>query len=155
MRCSDTDAVMIAIEMEKRGAEFYRSAARCAKKEDTRALLTALAADEDVHEKDFRRLLAEVGTEEYPFETAAFLEGIAADIAFPEGLMGMLKSGLDDRRAYLEHAVNSEMTSIRFYTEMYVKANDAHARGVFRDIAAIEQMHLTKLRRAVGMEDPA
>lgn len=155
MHCSDTDAVMIAIEMEKRGAEFYRSSARCAKNEDTRALLTALAADEDVHENDFRRLLAEVGTEEYSFEDAAFLEGIAADIAFPEGLMGMLREGLDNRRAYLEHAVKSEQTSIRFYTGMLIKANDAHARQVFRDIVATEQMHLAKLRRALGTEDPA
>ena len=68
----ELDGIRMAAEMEKRGGAFYRLAARVTRSEATRTLLESLAADEELHLKEFQRLYrreARRGPERYPAET--------------------------------------------------------------------------------------
>ena len=53
---SDIEGLRIAVEMERRGEDFYRRAARVSRTQETVALLNALADDETMHCREFQRL---------------------------------------------------------------------------------------------------
>ena len=144
----DTDAIAIAVEMERRGAELYRRAAVLCTEERTHALLTELGADEIVHQRDFARLLEEVRDTDtaYSEETGAFLSAVAAEIAFPEGLTELLTGPGE----ILETAIRSEKDSILFYTELSQCAVNADARDTFRRIVMTERNHLARLDRMLA-----
>lgn len=149
----DLDGLRMAAEMEKRGGAFYKLAARVSRAEAARNLLTSLAADEAIHLQEFTRLYEKEAARDevrrYPAETGAYLAALAADIAFPEGVVG-LNEGIDNPEAILNAAIGSEQDSIRFYTEM------AHATGceqtarVFNDIILQEQGHLHRLQKMLS-----
>ena len=74
---------------------------------------------------------------------------MAADIAFPEGVIG-LKEGIDNPEAILKSAIASEEDAIRFYTEMaHATACEQTAR-VFNDIVRQEQGHLHRLQKMLS-----
>ena len=153
---SDLEGIRIAIEMERRGESFYRRAARVSRSAETIALLNALAGDEMNHRAEFERLYrreAEGGLSEaaYDDETNAYLTAIAAEVVFPEGLMGLKDAGFEDPVAVLASAIASEKDSILFYTELQSCTADAHARGVFGEIARQEREHLFRLQRQLEL----
>lgn len=149
MRFDDQQAVSIAIEMERRGEEFYRKTARVSKNPEAVALLETLAGDERCHMADFQRLserLCGDGGCSYDEETGAYLTAIAADIVFPGGLMELIPDGgLHSPEAVLLYAIRSEKDSILFYTELSEHALDESARGVFTEILRAERGHLARL----------
>ena len=53
---SDVEGLRIAVEMERRGEDFYRRAAKVSRGQEMVALLNALAADELLHGREFQRL---------------------------------------------------------------------------------------------------
>lgn len=153
---SDLEGIRIAIEMERRGESFYRRAAKVSRSAETIALLNALAGDETNHRAEFERLYrreAEGGLSEeaYDDETNAYLTAIAAEVVFPEGLMGLKDAGFEDPVAVLMSAIASEKDSILFYTELQGCTADAHARGVFCEIARQERGHLFRLQRQLEL----
>lgn len=151
MRFDDHQAISIAIEMERRGEEFYTKAARISKNEEAVALLDILARDERCHMADFQRLAERVCGNEgcyYDEETGAYLTAVAADIVFPGGLMELIPGdGLSSPEAVLLYAIRSERDSILFYTEISSCALDESARGVFAEILRAEKGHLARLTR--------
>lgn len=147
---SDLEGLRIAVEMERRGEDFYRRAAKVGRSEEMISLLTSLANDEIRHGHEFRRLAdramagdADEGV--YDEETSAILTAIAADIAFPGGLMALRRSGFDDPVAVLAGAIQSEKDSILFYTELANCTKSAEHRAVFLEIARQERGHLALL----------
>ena len=142
---SDVEGLRIAVEMERRGEDFYRRAARVSRADETVALLNALAEDERLHGREFQRLhdLAAArndGSEKaYDDETNAYLSAIAADIVFPGGLMALRQTGFENPEAVFRIAIASEKDSILFYTELAHCARDAHARDIFMEIARQER----------------
>lgn len=148
---SEADGLRIAVEMERRGEEFYRRAASVSRCKETIALLNSLANDEILHGREFQRLteaaLSGEGADDclYDGETAAVLTAIAADIAFPGGLMALRRSGFDDPRAVLAGAIQSEKDSILFYTELAGGARNERHRAIFLEIARQERGHLARL----------
>lgn len=149
---SDVEGLRIAVEMERRGEDFYRRAARVSRTQETVALLNSLADDETLHGREFQRLhdLAcarrDGGCEQsYDDETNAYLSAIAADIVFPGGLMALRQAGFENPRAVLTTAIASEKDSILFYTELAGRASDAEARKAFDEIARQERGHLARL----------
>lgn len=151
MRFDDHQAISIAVEMERRGEEFYTKAARVSKSAETVALLQMLARDERCHMADFQRLGERVCGEEgcyYDEEIGAYLTAVAADIVFPGGLMQLVPdNGLSSPEAVLLYAIRSERDSILFYTEISSVALDEGARGVFAEILRAEKGHLARLTR--------
>ena len=151
MRFDDHQAISIAIEMERRGEEFYRKTARVSKNPEAIALLETLAADERCHMADFQRLSERIcgdGGCIYDDETGAYLTAVAADIVFAGGLMELIPdSGFNSPEAVLLYAIRSEKDSILFYTELSEHALDEGARGVFAEILRAERGHLARLSR--------
>ena len=99
---SDVEGLRIAVEMERRGEDFYRRAAKVSRAPETVSLLNDLADDEVLHGREFQRLYDQAcarrgGCDEaYDSETNAYLSAIAADIVFPGGLMALRQAGFED-----------------------------------------------------------
>ncbi len=149
---NDLEGLRIAIEMEKRGEDFYRRAAKVSRSEETVSLLNHLAEDEVVHAAEFERLynLAlqrhdAAAEENYDEETSAYLSAVAADIVFSSGLMALRRVGFESPEAVLEYAIQSEKDSILFYTELTGCAKTEHCRNTFQEIARQERRHLARL----------
>ena len=149
---SDVEGLRIAIEMERRGEDFYRRAAKVSRNAETVSLLNALANDEVIHGREFTRLydaacarVSDRAEENYDEETCVYLSAIAADVVFPGGLMALRQVGFENPAAVLKNAIASEKDSILFYTELAGCAKDAQARATFMEIARQERGHLALL----------
>ena len=156
---NDLEGVRIAAEMESRGEQFYRRAARVSKSPQTVALLESLAEDEVLHRQEFSRLYQEacahyrregVPCPYYDEETNAYLSAIAADVVFPEGLMTLRHEGFESPEAILTAAIDSEKDSILFYAELAAQTGDAHARDLFLEILRQERGHLSRLQKRLS-----
>jgi rubrerythrin len=145
---NDREGIRIAVEMERRGEEFYRRSARISKNPETVKALLQLAEDEALHRAEFERLLggADVSGEAYDQETNAYLTAIAADVVFSGGLMALKRSGFDSPQGALLEAIQSEKDSILFYSELAEKAYDDKARRIFGEIIRQEKGHMRMLQ---------
>jgi len=149
---NDVEGLRIAVEMERRGEDFYRRAARVSRVQETVAMLNMLAEDERLHGREFQRLhdlaCARKDAEcekAYDDETNAYLSAIAAEVVFPGGLMALRQAGFENPRAVLATAIASEKDSILFYTELAAHAKNAEAVAVFEEITRQERGHLARL----------
>ncbi len=151
---SDLEGLRIAIEMERRGVEFYRRAARLTKTADIAEMLEELAVEEEGHQRDFTELLSRQcdGRQDeaavcYSGETSAYLSAIAADVVFSGGLMEIgRRGGFDSLPAILTTAIDSEKNSILFYTELRDLTGDPGSREAFSEVIAEEKVHLARLQ---------
>jgi len=150
---SELEGLRIAAEMEKRGGEFYTLAARVSRCEETRALLRALAADEAIHLREFQRIYQREAERQqqqiHTGESGALLTALAADIAFPKGVVS-LAGRLENQRAILEYAIASEQDSIRFYTALVDAEECSENARIFEDIIRQERGHLIRLQRMLA-----
>ena len=111
---NDLEGIRIAVEMERRGRDFYDAAARVAKSEQMREMLRKLKAEEVVHMQQFGRLHEReqenaAAARPYSRETSAFLTALAADIVFSDGLVAVgVKGGFEDPAVMLQAAIESE-----------------------------------------------
>ena len=157
---SDVEGLRIAVEMERRGEDFYRRAARVSRTQETVSLLNSLADDETMHGREFQRLhdiacarRDECCEEIYDDETNAYLSAIAADLVFPGGLMALRQAGFEDPRAVLTTAIASEKDSILFYTELAAHSRNEDARTTFEEITRQERGHLARLLHKLAALD--
>ena len=158
---SDLEGLRIAVEMEKRGVEFYRRAARLTKSEGIVQMLEELAAEEEQHERDFAKLLEDQCTGRnaesavcYSGETSAYLSAIAADIVFPGGLMEVgRRGGFDSLPAILTTAIDSEKNSILFYSELKDLTKDEGSKFAFGSIILQEKVHLARLQEQLNLSE--
>lgn len=152
---NDLEGLRIAIEMERRGIEFYRHASKLTKSGHLVEMLEALAEEEEGHKRDFTKLMADQCEGRaaraavcYSGETSAYLSAIAADIVFPGGLMEVgRRGGFDSLPAILTTAIDSEKNSILFYTELRDLTGDPDAREAFGSVISQEKEHLAKLQQ--------
>lgn len=148
----DLEGIRIAVEMERRGRDFYEMAARLTKNQQMNELLLKLKAEEVVHMQQFGRLYdrEQKRAEQikpYSRETSAYLTALAADIVFSDGLVAVgVKGGFDDPVVMLTEAVESEQESIDFYSTLAKETEDDHTRDIFREIIAQEKTHQERLR---------
>ena len=145
---NDAEALRIAIEMETRGEAFYTKAARISKNPETVKIFQQLAADEIVHRAEFEKLVAKANLShaDYDRETSAYLNAIAADVVFSEGLMALRTTGFETPEGALIEAIRSEKDSVMFYTELAERASDKEAADVFSEIIFQEKAHLRTLQ---------
>ena len=148
---NDVEGLRIAAEMEKRGNDYYRRAAKLSKSPEAVDMLLFLAEDEARHMAEFQKLADRINAAreqlpEYDAETNAYLSALAAEIICPGGLIAMgTKHGFDNPRAILEGAIESEKDSILFYTELERATSDEDSRAAFAEIAGQERGHLSQL----------
>lgn len=155
---SDLEGLRIAIEMERRGVELYRRAARLTKVPHVVQMLEELAAEEEGHQRDFGKLMeahcagryAEAAAC-YSGETSAYLSAIAADVVFPGGLMEVgRRGGFDSLPAILTTAIDSEKNSILFYSELQALTKDEGAKDAFAQVISQEKVHLARLQQQLS-----
>lgn len=149
---NDLEGIRIAVEMERRGRDFYEMAARMAKNDPMAELLRKLKSEEIVHMQQFGRLYEREESRSeakraYSRETSAYLTALAADIVFSEGLVPVgVKGGFENPDVMLQEAIGSEQDSIDFYSTLARETADPRAKEIFEEIIAQEQSHQERLR---------
>ncbi len=151
---NDIEGLRIAAEMERRGGEYYRRAAKLSHSPEAVDMLLFLAEDEARHLAEFEKLARRVAQErpdapEYDADTNAYLSAV-----FPGGLMALgAKHGFDSPQAILEGAIESEKDSILFYSALASATQDENSRVVFREIERQERGHLNQLTQMLSRID--
>lgn len=156
MLLNELDGLQVAIEIEKRGHEFYQQAYDQAQKDEHKELFLLLRDEETHHLEKFQKVFNKVQTTktecEIPFEaeTAAYLSTLAADPVFPkvEDASNEI-SKLKTIDAILAVAMQAEKDSILLYDELADKSKSDEARKVFAALKAEEQQHVVKLREMI------
>lgn len=149
---NDLEGIRIAVEMERRGRDFYEMAARVSKNSGMKEMLQKLKGEEIVHMQQFGRLYEREQeradqVRPYSHETSAYLTALAADIVFSDGLVAVgVKGGFENPSVILEEAIGSEQDSIDFYSTLARETEDPRAREIFEEIIAQEKSHQVRLR---------
>jgi len=155
---SDLEGLRIAVEMERRGVEFYHRAAKLTTSNQIAQMLEDLAKEESCHQRDFSSLLSAQCAARgdrpavcYSGETNAYLSAVAADVVFPGGLMEVgRRGGFDSLSTILTTAIDSEKNSILFYTELRDLAEDPLTREAFSSVISQEKVHLARLQQQLA-----
>ena len=142
------EILAVAVELERRGAEFYKDASARFTGED-QLLLQGLADMEETHEEWFRHLLK--GMKDEPSSTGASAGGSPFREAFFKRIFpadALAEEG-DDFGRILEKAMKVEKNAIAFYTEMKEKGDlPSEEEGLTRLIRE-ERDHLEALSTAL------
>ncbi len=157
---SAADVIEMAIQMERAGERFYRTAADAADdpgQRPVRTLLIKLALDEQAHAATFRTMREAMADEPWfdgeidpDDETARFIRQWASDQVFGEfGSEARFAEELRTPRQALDRAIEIEQASIRFYRAMLDLIPDDRGSDWLRDILRQETQHVAFLRRAI------
>lgn len=153
-RFSAAQALSIAIEIEKRGIEMYRRAARLSASERAIELFKRLEADERNHRDMFSSLYEEYAKDDstlYQKETNEYLSALASQIVFSNGLIGIgREGGFDNPAAILKTAIDAERDSIIFYEAMLEEGGKN--AGLYKEIIEQEKGHLIELTQMLKEE---
>jgi rubrerythrin len=143
-----SDIFQFAIRMEENGENFYNYAASIAKDARAREIFTRLASEEVKHRKLFADMFTKIDTmmpkESYPGEYMAYLQGsIDGKAVFTTGATKEL-AGINDVIAALDFAIQRELDSVLYYSEMkkYVTAS---AQNLLEQVIEEERKHVVIL----------
>jgi len=146
------DIFEIAVQLERNGAAFYRSAAGSVADEDIKAFLLEFAAMEDEHEKIFVNLRNELtAAEKTPTvfdpnnEAALYLKALADTRVF-------FKKEMDTStvEGIFKSAVTAEKDSIIFYLGMKDLVPEALGKGRMDAIIKEEMGHIKILSQKLA-----
>ena len=149
---SAQEALFIACEMERNAIALYDRALMLVhqeilKKADSalEERLTLMRDDEKRHLETFRTLYT--GMDESAEKTLT-LASIAADVLFPGGLVGAVRSGLlNDVPSMLRFAAQEEEKAINIYLSFAAQSGNEAACSMLTAIAHEEKRHLEVLQR--------
>jgi len=143
------DVFAMAEQLERNGAEFYRSAAEKTEDSANNRFLLELAAMEDEHEKTFKAMRAELTAAEKTStvfdpdgEAAAYLRALADTRVFFEK-----EIDLSSLKAILKAAIEAEKDSIVFYLGMKEAVPDSLGKGRLDGIIKEEMGHISLLSK--------
>ena len=147
-RLQKREILAAAVELERRGAEFYRNASTRFSGEDE-LLLQGLADMEETHEEWFRHILE--GIKDEPSSTGASAGGSSFREAFFKRIFpadALAEEG-DDFGRILEKAMKVEKNAIAFYTEMKEKGDLPLEEEALARLIQEERDHLEALSTAL------
>jgi rubrerythrin len=137
----------IAIEIERNGANFYRSAAENISIDDKKQLLLQLAAMEDEHEETFTKMRKELSTDEKVIttfdpqgEAEGYLRALAGTRVFYDKKID--KTSLKE---IFKAAITAEKDSIVFYLGMKDIVPTHLGKNRLDDIIKEEMSHIRLL----------
>lgn len=144
------EVVGIAVEIEKRGEEFYRDMASKAKSPQVKEAMEFLAGEEVKHQRIFSQMLSRLAPLKPPAgsmeaEYWAYVNDlIDSHFLFDAPLGKKLASSVGSDKEALHLAMGFEKESILFFTEMkgLVPAEEA---GALEGCIQEERKHLRKL----------
>jgi rubrerythrin len=153
---NELDGLRIAIEIEKRGHEFYQQAYGHAQKDAHKELFLLLRDDENHHREKFEKLFDKVnGTKsenDLPFdeETSRYLFTFSDHLIFPQKEdAAPTIAGFKTFDAILSVALQAEKDSVLLYDELAVKSRSEEAKKIFAALKSEEQRHVVKLREMI------
>jgi len=143
------DIFEMAVQMERNGAKFYRTAAENTAEASGKELLLGLAAMEDEHEKTFAQLRADLTSKEKSptvfdpeGESALYLRALADTRVFFEKEIDV--TSMED---ILKSAITAEKDSIVFYLGMKDLVPDKFGKGRMDGIINEEMGHIRILSK--------
>lgn len=145
------DVFEIAEQLERNGADFYRTAAEATSDTDARDLLLKLAAMEDDHEKTFAEMRNELASSEKEptvfdpdGDEVKYLRALADTRVFFEKPIDT--SSLE---AILKDAITAEKDSIVFYLGMREAVPENLGRDRLDDVIKEEMGHIRLLSKSL------
>jgi len=147
------DALKIAMETERRGIHFYKTASKVAARPLTRTTLLRMLEDEEKHlrnlKSEWNRLIAH---NEEVLNAPVFLhfDFDALKKIFPsrEEIGRRLSSDLSEEEA-LRLALAMEKDAFAFFSSYAERFSDTQGRDIFRKFAAEEQEHCETIEAAL------
>lgn len=110
-----------AVQIEKNGESFYRTAARKITDKAVRDIFLSLADDEVKHKEFFQGIIADLGDyephENYPSEYYNYLKAYVANVIFKPAEQALIVKKLVGVAAALDFAIQRELESILYYVE--------------------------------------
>ena len=152
---NDLEALEIAIQIEKRGENFYKQVSSLTDDYSIKAMLEELAEQERDHAATFQKIYNELSQSKEDFddtylyepEVSAYLRAMTESSVFPsEARLKEIVDGLRDIKDVLTIGIQAEKDSILFYTEMTINARYIAAKDAFRRLLKEEKEHLIDLQ---------
>lgn len=151
------EVLLIAEQVERNGAEFYRKAAGLFEEEKLRELFFNLAEWEDNHEKtfaDMKKAITEDMTEALFFDPDDYMSanpqvmaGLAAFAIRPNPAAEL--RGIENREEILRNALQKEKDTIVFYRGLKNFARDGGAKKKIAEIIKEEKRHVRMLKQSL------
>lgn len=144
-----------AVEIERKGQDFYRRVAAKAKTDKNRELFEYLAEEETKHEAIFAALMERLGTLELPAwstqdEYAQYLDALIDSHAlFSGGLAEKYMADAEDEETAIRMAMSFEKDTLLFFTEMETLVPQSEKAAV-RQCIEEERLHLRRLQAMLG-----
>ena len=152
---NDLEALEIAIQIEKRGENFYKQAGSLTEDQSIKAMLQELADQERDHAATFQGIYNELSQKKQDFDDAylyepevtAYLRAMTESSVFPtDERLKEIADGLEDIKDVLAFGIQAEKDSILFYAEMTINARYVEAKDAFRRLLKEEKKHLVDLQ---------
>lgn len=145
---SAQEIVSMAIEIEKKGIDFYQAMAVNAESEQAKKVFDFLASEEVKHKLTFQKILDNIDTTEMRTseeeEYRTYMKALTGSRIFTStDIAAELAGELDDRTA-LEMAIEAEKDSILFYYELIDQVREDDTPDV-EQVIEEEKKHLTTL----------
>jgi rubrerythrin len=140
-----SDIFQFAIRMEENGERFYRYAASIAKDNKAREIFNHLSSEEVNHRKLFADMFSKIDTympkETYPGEYMAYLQSYVDGKAVFTPVAEKEIAGVTDVTAALDFAIQRELDSVLYYSEMkkYVTTS---AQNLLEQVIEEERKHV-------------
>jgi len=137
----------VAVEIERKGRQFYLRAAEAAKSEEIKDLFRYLAEEETKHEEIFSALLDRLGKVELPAwsneeEYSTYLNALIDSHAlFSGGLAEKYMADAADEDTAIRMAMSFEKDTLLFFLEMKELVPDSEKEAV-QSCADEERNHL-------------
>lgn len=147
---ADSEALKVAMNLEKDGIDFYSRAASIVKDVKTNNIFLRLIEDERQHYKRFKELHDSLKdssprVSEVDIEVSDYLRALVSTGIFDiESIKKNSFKGISSRDAILV-GIQAEKESILFYTEAIKNSENRLGKKAFLDILKEEKEHLIKL----------
>jgi rubrerythrin len=146
------EILKVAIEIEKRGEEFYLGFAGRTRDEKLKDLFGALALEEVKHERAFKEMLKTAAAKKTlkieleDEKEAEYLKSVGGMLLFPkktEESDTFLK--IHDPESAVRFALGMERDSVLLYEGLLDVTKDAADRAVYEKIISEEKSHIVRL----------
>ena len=146
---NESQALCIAVEMERRAIRVYERALMLAEDPQVRAGITEILSDERRHLQRFSEMRQCHQLD--AAEEQLLISSMAAEVLFTGGVMEMKREqALLTIEGLYRYAADSEAGAVRTYAEFAQKCDDPAVRAVFMDIVREESSHLLELKERLA-----